>query len=211
MSSKPKTPKTDDAASTPVTALARATNYSQAELLALGEIDNDALLESGKVEDAFMSLEKFKEIAKRSGLVARKIGRLKAGESVVGIYVGPGPTIQMSPDRKTGEVRSIRTHGLQVADQVILDLIGSFQLDREFSVTSVGDTCMIAHMGQVETKSNQRVNDYQFMRSGKSIAALIEEGRARQASAFLAADTIDASANESQSHADRPALSRRPD
>lgn len=188
MSSKQKT------APVPGTALApRLTQYTEQELLALGEIDQDAMFASGKVEDAFMSIERFKEVAKRSGLIRRQITRLKAGESVVGVYVGPGPTITMNPDRKTGEVKTIKTHGVQVAEQVIADLMGSYQLDREFVTTQVGALVMIAHNGQIETKGGQRVNDYQFLRAGKSITDILEDARAKQDVSLKNAGAIEAS------------------
>lgn len=167
-----------------VALMTRPTTLTQDELLALGEFDAGKALDTGKVEDAFMDFASFKEVARRSGLVLRKFAKLKPGESLVGVYLGPGPTIQMSPDRKTGEVVFLRTHAVKLKPHVIVDLQGNYQLDKEFGLTRIGDSVMIAFLGQVETRGGYRVNDYHFLRPGRSIEELIAEAQANQRAAI---------------------------
>lgn len=168
----------------------RPEKMTTAELTKFGEFDEDKALATGNFDDAFMSLDEFREQARKSGLTLRKIMRLKAGQSVQGLYIGPGPLIELAPDKKTGVIKMLRTHGVQLSERIIADLMGSFQLDREFDGTDLGSRVMIAHLGQVETKSGQRVNDFHFLRPGKSVEVIIEEARAKQAKTFEATATV---------------------
>lgn len=191
MTQTTKTTKTDTKmaeSSKQETGLERPATLTQAEMVALGEMD-ETMIETGKVEEAFMTLDAFKEFAKKSKLTLRKVARLKSGQSVQGIYVGRGPDIELAPrpndrpDPKTGEIlpKVLKTYGVQISPRIIVDLMGSFQLDREFAGTQVAQPVAIACLGQVETRSGQRVNDYHFLRPGKSIEQVIEEARQAQA------------------------------
>jgi hypothetical protein len=110
------------------------------------------------------------ERAREAGLKAERMHTLKAGEGFEGVYLGPGPSVEHAPNA-LGEVKQSATWRLEHASGVIVRLLGSYQLDRELSACTPGETVLIAHNGQRDVGGGKRVNDIVVFRDRDGVSA----------------------------------------
>lgn len=115
-------------------------------------------------------LESFKEaIATDPEWKSHITVSLKPGQCVRGTYLGQGPDLELSPDPKTGEIKSVRTWIFQVNARVTVMLLGSHQIDSRLQKFPIGDEMGIMHTGQTSSGS-RRVNQYRFFTKHRAVS-----------------------------------------
>ena len=93
------------------------------------------------------------------GIKIERIVTLEAGQGVRGMYLGIGPTVEVT-DPVTGEVRDLPTRRIEVKKDIVVRLLDTSQLKRELDATPVGTRLRIIKLGQVDTRKGRRVNDF---------------------------------------------------
>lgn len=121
---------------------------ASADLVSLDDISAEAMT-------AFVTPITKEDIAKTA---IERLVTLDAGQKVVGTYLGLGPTVELT-DTMTGEVRDVATHRIQVAPNVTIRLIESYQLKRELPQHK-DKKVVVMKLGQVNTRMGKRVNDW---------------------------------------------------
>lgn len=93
------------------------------------------------------------------GIKIERIVTLDNGQGVRGEFLGVGPTVEVS-DPVTGEVRDLPTWRIEVKKDIVIRLLDSSQLGREFKTMTVGTRVRVIKLGQVDTRKGRRVNDF---------------------------------------------------
>jgi hypothetical protein len=93
------------------------------------------------------------------GIDIERIVSLEEGDGVRGIFRGSGPEIEIT-DTVTGEVKALGTWRIEVRPGIVVRLLDSAKLKREFPTIPVGRKVRVMRLGQINTRAGRRVTDY---------------------------------------------------
>lgn len=84
---------------------------------------------------------------KAAGYEARKVYVMQAGDTIEGVFRGPGAPVEVT-DKISGEVRPVPTVDIDVGDGVVLGILASSQVERELKGYQEGRKVRVIHLGQ---------------------------------------------------------------
>jgi hypothetical protein len=93
------------------------------------------------------------------GVTVERVVTLEAGQGVRGVYLGPGAPVEVH-DPVTGEVRELGTWRIEAREGIVLRLLDSAKLRREFPGIAVGSRVRVMRGGQIRTGAGRNVTDY---------------------------------------------------
>lgn len=91
----------------------------------------------------------------------------EVGEKCRGHYMGPGADIDMKPDEKTGEIKTLHTWRVQNGSTTVR-IIGTHELDQFFGGLQPGIEVALMYIGE-QSLGRNRVKRYKMMSNPKNI------------------------------------------
>ena len=122
--------------------------------------DASALIGKANGEDYF-----------QAGYSSEIFHTLSEGEQLKGVYLGPGAKMEFT-NPKTGEVNMVGVWRFRDASgNVVVNLLGSAQLDGRMASLKEGTHVVVQHKGKVKTNKGMMANDYNIFTKDPTVGA----------------------------------------